>query len=146
MNFAVGAAFNVKHLFENFNFKKLKMNCKFCKRVNNDNHRQALVYKIFRECVKVILNDCIDNNVTFELPTGGKKSSIHLKRFSGEEFKKQRRLGRFKDVDFLISNFSGYQLMLSIYSQGQLREKPIYVNNELKNKITENTNAGKQYC
>jgi len=35
--------------------------------------------------------------------------------------------------------------MLYMYTKGYYREKPIYVNKELKNRLTELTNQGKQY-
>jgi len=59
-----------------------------------------------------------------------------------------RRNGKWQDVDFLNSYFSGYQLTLNMYNkEGKpVRIKPIYLDNKLKNKLTEYTNQGKQYC
>ena len=42
--------------------------------------------------------------------------------------------------------FSGNQLVLEMKRRGRERIKPIYVNKKLKNKLTEYTNSGKQYC
>ena len=41
--YATGCAFNTKHLFMNFPYKKLKINCEQCEKVNGDRHRDVLV-------------------------------------------------------------------------------------------------------
>ena len=136
MNYATGAAINLAELFINITKKKLKSKGK----------KVTLAVKVFKECLKIILNDCIDNNVTFKLPTGKIESYIYVKRYNGEQFAKLRKLGKWKDVDFLKSMFSGNQLVLEMKRRGRERIKPIYVNKKLKNKLTEYTNSGKQYC
>lgn len=146
MNYAVGAAFNLDELFNNLDMSKLKLNCNDSKKITGDAHRLPLVKKIFREGLKQILNDVINNNATFYLPTGGREASIHIKSYFGEDFAKGRRNGKWKDVDFLESNFTGNQMVLTVNNGKYDKDKPIYLNKELKNKITENTNKGMQYC
>ena len=148
MNYATGCAFNLEELFENFDLSKLKMTCALCTRMNNDPHRDTVVKKIFKESVNVILNDIIENNVTFELPTGGRKADIHITRYSDEDFAKARRNGKWKDVDFLKSYFTGYQMTFNMYDKdgGVTRTKPIYLDKEKRDKIIQYTNEGKQYC
>lgn len=146
MNYALGSSFNVDDLFMNFPTKKLKISCEECQQVNNDPHKDKLAKKIFRECYKTILNDVIDNNTTFILPTGGKKADIHMKRIDGEEFSRARRNGKFADVDFLESYFTGYELSFNMYTGRRERSKTIYVDPKLKQKIVDYTNSGKQYC
>ena len=49
-------------------------------------------------------------------------------------------------VDFLTSNFSGYQLSLKVKSKKRPeKDKTIYVDSTHKNRITELTNEGKRY-
>lgn len=149
MNFvkAIGCALNTSHLFINFPFKKLKINCKKCKELTGDAHRNKLAEKIFKENFKLIINDIIDNNVTFQLPTGSRKCDIHMQTYSGDDFKHLRRSGKWKHVDFLKSLFTGNQLALFMYSPKRPpRIKNIYVNKELQKKIDEYTNNGKTYC
>jgi hypothetical protein len=38
--------------------------------------------------------------------------------------------------------FSGSELTLEMYNKGKERSKPIYINKELKDKITKNINSG----
>ena len=67
MNFALGHAFNLKHLFENFDLKRLKISCKDCQDIlGYTRHRDVLAAQIFKDSVKLVIKDIIDNNVTFE--------------------------------------------------------------------------------
>lgn len=149
MNFikAIGCALNVSHLFINFPFKKLKINCKKCQEITGNPHRDLLAQKIWRENFKLIINDVIDNNVTFQLPTGSRKCDIHMQTFSGDQFKNLRRSGKWRNVDFLKSLFTGNQLGLFMYSPKRPpRIKNIYVDKKLQKKIDDYTNNGKTYC
>lgn len=136
MNYAVGCAFNQDEMMMNFKKQKLKT-------VKN----KELIKKIARDSIKLVLNDIIDNNVTFQLPTGSRKADIHVRRIDGKEFVRARQNGKFQDVDFLSSNFSGNQLVLNMYDrEGKpTRIKPIYLNKKYKDKLTNYTNQGKQY-
>lgn len=145
MNYSVGCAFNTNELFMNFPFKKLSLTCEDCQRINGDSHRDVLVKQVFRECLKLVLNDIINNNVTFNLPTGAKKCNMHMKRVRGESFKNLRRAGKWKDVDILESNFTGYEIGFYMYGKVSPRVKNVYVNKTLKDRITANTNKGMQY-
>lgn len=144
-NYAIGCAFNTDEVFMNFPYKKLKLTCEDCRKTNGNPHRDVLVKQIFRECFKLVINDVIDNNVTFHLPTGAKKCDIHMKRVRGEAFKNLRRAGKWNDVDILESNFTGYELGFYMYGKTLPRIKTIYLNKPYKDRITSNTNKGMQY-
>ena len=148
MNYALGCAFNLDELFLNLDKSRLKMTCELCERINNDNHKDKLIKKIFRESVKIVLKDILENNVTFIMPTGGRKSDIHVKSYSNEDFVAGRKHGKWMDIDFLASYFTGNQLVLNMYDKdgGVTRIKPIYVDKNYKKILIDNTNKGKQYC
>ena len=144
--YALGCAFSLKNILDNFPYKRLKITCKQCKAITGDNHRDKLVKKVFRENIKLIINDIINNNVTFWLPlTGNKRCNIHLRRVQGNEFRNMRKAGKWKDLDFLKSNFSGYQLSLFMLGKRTPRIKSVYINKRYTNIIAENTNNGMQY-
>ena len=148
MNYSTGCAFNLDEVFYNFDRKKLKFNYKQCKKLINSNDKNELIKRIFLDNVEMVLDDIIDNNVTFELPTGsGRRTLLRMKRYDDEQFKKLRRREKFADVDFLSSNFAGYQIGLDMYYKDgrPSLSKPVYVDKKRKEKITENTNNGKQY-
>ena len=144
--YALGFAFTVDDILANFPYKSLNLDCKLCKTITGDNHRNILVGRIFKESVKIIILDIIQNNVTFWLPlTGSKKCNIHMKRVSGEEFKNLRRGGKWQDIDILKSMFSGYQLSLYMLGNRTPRVKSIYLNKDLRQVISDRTNNGMSY-
>lgn len=145
MNYALGYTLNLKDIYKGFNFKKLDLTAKQCEQIVGNRHKELIADQVMKKCIQLVLEDVIKNNATFNLPTGKQKAKIKMKKYEQEAFAKGRRNGKWLDIDFLASNFSGYQMMLNFYYKGILREKPIYLNPELKNEITENINNGKQY-
>ena len=146
MNWSTGCAFSTDDLFMNFPYKKLQITCEQCKSITGDNHRDTLVKKVFKENLKLVLNDIIENNVTFWLPlTGNRRCNIHMKRVCGDEFKNLRRGGKWKDIDIVKSMFSGYELRLFMLGKRTPRVKTVYLNKEFRERISINTNNGMQY-
>lgn len=144
--YSLGCAFNTNELFDNFPYKKLQFTCAECKAITGDAHRDILVKRIFKESVKLVINDIINNNVTFWLPVNGiRKCNIHMRRVQGDEFKNLKKAGKWKDIDILKSSFSGYELTLFMLGKRTPRIKQIYVSKEFKDRITKNTNNGMQY-
>lgn len=146
MNYALGCAFSTDDLFMNFPYKKLEINCEQCKAITGNNHRDILVKKVFKESLKLVLNDIVENNITFWLPlTGNRRCNIHMKRVCGDEFKNLRKGGKWKDVDIVKSMFSGYELRLFMLGKRTPRIKTVYLNKEFRERISKHTNNGKQY-
>lgn len=145
MNYALGYTLNLKDLFKTFNVKKLDMTASECENIIGNRHKELVAEKVMKECINMVLQDIIHNNATFHFPTNKMEVKLKMKKTEGEEFAKARRNGKWKDVDFLASGFSGYQLCLSLQSQGIIREKPVYLDPQNKQLITDYTNNGKQY-
>lgn len=146
-NFAMGHTFSSQELFHNFPIDKLKMDYNTVKKIYSDGDKRSLSASIFNKGMQLIVEDIIENNVHFMLPTtGSNEAYLYMKKTSGDNFKKAVRRGKWRDVDFLTSNFSGYQLALSIKSKKRPeKEKPIYLGYKHKDRITELTNEGKRY-
>jgi len=143
---ALGCAFNLTDMFMNMPLKKLKMNCYQCKDLIGTCHRDKLASKIFTSCLKLVIEDIVQNNVTFWFPMNGiRKCNMHIKKVDGDEFKICRRKGKWLDVDFLASDFSGYEIRLFMSGNRTPREKIVYVTSKYKNIITEKTNQGFAY-
>lgn len=143
---AHGYAFVLDDIFKNFNTRKLKFPQSICRYYTYDYDKKLLSQTIFMECVKLVLEDIIENNVTFKLPTGKRKSYIHVHRIAGEDFKNCRKYGMFRKIDFLKTNFSGFRLALVMVRGGRERIKLITANNRYEDKLIEYTHQGKQYC
>ena len=112
-----------------------------------DGSKRDLAASIFTRSVQMVVDDIINNNVDFKFPTLGQTQAyLRMKRTTGQNFKKAFKNGKWNDVDFLTSNFSGYQIVLDMESKKRTtRQKDIYLSPKDRDRITENTNLGKQY-
>ena len=146
-NFAMGHSFSSQELFHNFPIKKLKMDYDTVKKIYSDGDKRSLSASIFNKGMQLIIEDIIENNVYFLLPTlGTNESYLYMDKTSGNDFKKAIRQGKWRDVDFLTSNFTGYQLALSVKSKKRPeKKKSIYLGYKHKDRITELINEGKRY-
>ena len=145
MNYATGYAMNIDELFISFPTKKMKMTSKACEELIGNRHKEIIAKKIFKSALNMVLEDIIENNVTFILPTRSRRAELKMKRFERDEFSKARRNGKWAKVDFLASNFCAYQMVFHFQSKGVMREKLIYLDPEHRDRILEHTNQGKQY-
>lgn len=146
-NFAMGHSFSSQELFHNFPIKKLKMDYNTVKKIYSDGDKRSLSASIFNKGMQLIIEDIIENNIYFLLPTlGTNESYLYMDKTSGNDFKKAVRQGKWRDVDFLTSNFTGYQLALSVKNKKRPeKKKSIYLGYKHKDRITELTNEGKRY-
>ena len=146
-NYAMGHCFTGKDLFNNFPVNKLKMSKEQCIATYPDGSKRDLAASIFTRSVQIVVDGIINNNVDFKFPTLGQTQAyLRMKRTTGQNFKKAFKNGKWNDVDFLTSNFSGYQIVLDMESKKRTtRQKDIYLSPKDRDRITENTNLGKQY-
>ena len=145
--FAMGHAFSSHDIFHNFPIDKLKIDYDTVRKIYSDGDKRSLSASIFNKGMQLIVEDIIENNVHFLLPTlGSTEAYLYMKKTSGNDFKNAVKRGKWRDVDFLTSNFTGYQLALSVKSNKRPeKEKPIYLGYKHKDRITELTNEGKRY-
>lgn len=146
-NFAMGHTFSSQELFYNFPIKKLKMDYDTVKKIYSDGDKRSLSASIFNKGMQLIIEDIIENNIYFLLPVlGTSEAYLYMDKTSGNDFKKAVRSGKWRDIDFLTSNFTGYQLALSVKSKKRPeKKKTIYLGYKHKDRITELTNEGKRY-
>lgn len=145
MNYATGYAMNIDELFLSFPTTKMELTAKACEDLIGNRHKEVIAKSIFKSALNMVIEDIIENNATFILPTKSKKAELCMKRFNREEFSKARRNGKWSKVDFLTSNFCAYQMIFRFQSQGVMREKLIYLDPNHRDRITDYTNQGKQY-
>lgn len=147
MRYAVGAAFSVGDIYKWMPLNKLHMTCIDSKNYIGDIHRNKVGVSLFCECFKMIVEDVLNNDVRFKLPLAGNREAyIQVRRYTDEDFKQGRRNGKWQEIDFLASNFTGYTLTLKMCSRIYTeRYKEIYIDGENRKILIDNTNAGKQY-
>lgn len=143
----MGHSFTCHDIFMNLPVEKLKMTPAQCKKYYSDGSKRDFAASIWMESAKLVVDDIIENNIQFKLPGMGRTQSyIQMQRVQGDEFKRAFKKGKWNDVDFITSNFSGYQLQLVMDSKKRTkREKPIYLAGKDRDRITKYTNQGKQY-
>ena len=143
--YKTGYCFTAKELFDTFNLKMLKIKRDVVQKKYGVHSKQDFCASVLLYCFYLILLDIIENNITFVLPTRNRESVIQVKPFFEDEFKEAYQNGKFKGIDFLNSNFTGYQLMFRYKYDGGFREKSIYINNNIKSRFYELINQGKVY-
>lgn len=147
-HYAIGWACNLNDLFVRFPYEKCKS---LIRNYFTKYTQRQKVKQVFREGVQQILEDIIENNVTYKVQgIGYQGGEIHMEAVKGTEFEKARQNGKYKNVDFLESLFTGYQMYLYVHGKRDnflhRRKFPIYVNKLLRDKLVEYTNKGKTYC
>ena len=145
---ALGWACNLNDIFVRFPYEKCKS---LMTKFKTKQLRKQKIKQVFREGVQQILNDIIENNNTFKIQgIGYQGGEIHMEAVTGSEFERVREKGKFKDVDFLESLFTGDQMYLYIHGKSDnflhRKKYPIYINKHLRDKLTKYTNEGKVYC
>lgn len=147
-NWLSGWACNLNDLFVRFPYST----CKYISKKWKKREEQLKIIKqVFRECVDLVINDIIDNNVTFKIQgisyQGGE---IHMESIQYEDFETCLKRGKFRDIDFWQTNFTGYQMFLYIHGKSDnflhRRKFPVYFNRKYREKLSKYVNEGKGYC
>lgn len=144
---SLGHAFSSKELFQNFPISKLKLTKQECIKLYPDGNKRDFAASIFARSLELVVDDIIENNTQFKFPGLGRTQAyLQMNRVQGDAFKRLFKKGRWRDVDFIKSNFCGYCLQLVMKSlKRPMREKQIYLSKTKKQRITDYTNQGKQY-
>lgn len=95
----------------------------------------------FKYCIAFILYKIINDKVRFKIPYA-KNGYIDFEIVQGEEFTKQRQNGRFKDIDFIESDFTGYSLKYYFDTKSYQKSYPIYLGGELRRLFYNKINSG----
>jgi len=92
----------------------------------------------------LIFNYILDNKVRFIIP-GVPESYIDFEIVTGEFFEDQRQKGRFQEIDFIESDFTGYALRYHFKAKAYQKAYPIYFGGALKQKFFNGINSGEKY-
>lgn len=142
-HWATSYALKADELYTSFPTKKyMSMKAKeLPSRFNGD--FKVMYGEMFRYFMYLLIKDVIENQVTFKFPpTGDGSSWIEMTPISGDDFIKARQNGAFQDVDFLVSDFTGYQLTYRKSNRYGSWRKRIFVSSKYRDRITELTNKG----
>lgn len=98
--------------------------------------------EIFRYFFYLMIKDIIEKQTIFKMPPGANRTWIQMDPVTGDDFIRAVQNGAFQDVDYLASNFTGYNINLRYNTRYGHWKKQIYVSKRYKDKITELTNKG----
>lgn len=98
----------------------------------------------FKYCFGLILNRILDEKVRFKIPYQ-QDAYIDFEIVTGEKFIKHRQNGRFQEIDFVESDFTGYFLTYFFKGSAYQKEIPIYIGSNLKKKFLSNINSGEKF-
>ena len=135
---ATSYALTAKDLYTKFPYKRLKTNIK---QLPNGSSQSQLLSQVFRYFFYLVIKDIIENKTTFRFPRSY-RAFLEMLSVSGDEFVKARQNGKFQDVDFLTSDFTGYNLGLRYNTRYGKWTKALHVSEKYKDRITELTNQG----
>ena len=98
----------------------------------------------FQYCFSLILNKVIDERVRFKLPVKA-EAYIDFEIVDGDKFVEHRQNGRFSEIDFVESDFTGYFLNYIYRAKAYNKIRPIYIGGALKQKFLDGINSGIKY-
>lgn len=147
MKYALGYSWNSEELFENFKSDKLIIDSYTLEKLYKNDHKKRVAARLFIYCIKLVIEDIIENDVEFVLPTNKRPCSIMMRTVKDEAFRNARRKHKFMDVDFLQSNFKANEISFIMHGYNRtVRYKPIYLSKSCKQRILDYTNQNKIYC
>lgn len=145
MNYALGYALNARDIFQGFDAKRIKTHWKDCMKVTGTQSKKTLAAKIFTSAIQLAMEDVINNSDTFEFPKGTNDAQIYIEGVDGDRFIEERKRGRHKGIDYLETNFTGYNPVFKYQRAGYKVTKPVYLDPEHKQQIVDRANSGKSY-
>lgn len=98
----------------------------------------------FKYCIGLVMNKVIDEKVRFKIPVNS-EAYIDFEIVSDEEFQKHRNWGRFKEIDFINSDFRGYAIRYYFRAKAYQKSYQIYVGSDLKKKFLDKINSGERF-
>lgn len=141
-------AFNSKELFYGYKKPVTKQDLQSLGYYIKGVEKEECLGEVFAEFVIFLIKEVIVNNLTLAVPAIGAYCTLHTKPIEGEDFKKYRQQGKFLDINFLISDFKAYKIVLTRYRS---RDSSIFFDTDialdpgLQKELSEQINSGKQY-
>lgn len=116
----------------------------FIKHYGSTSSYEDAISDPFKYCLSIIFNYILDNKVRFIIPNVP-ESYIDFEVVDGDAFIEQRQKGRFKETDFIESDFTGYALRYYFKGKAYQKNFPIYLGGALKKKFLNGINSGEKY-
>lgn len=116
----------------------------FIARYGHTNSRGDALADPFKYCMALILNRMLDERKRFRVPYV-REAYFDFEIVTEDDFMHQRQNGRFKEIDFVESDFTGYAMRYYFKTTAYQKSYPMYLGSDLKKKFLENINSGVNY-
>lgn len=116
----------------------------FTARYGTSNSYEDAIADPFKYCLGIVFHKVINEKLRFKIPYV-KDSYIDFEVVTDEDFENQRRKGRFQNIDFIESDFTGYGIRYHYHGKHYKLFRPIYVGGDLKRNFVEGINSGVKY-
>ena len=145
--FPSSCAANVDDIFWHFGFDDFKTPKYKTQAEANKNRKRRVFPRMFFDCFYLAIEDVIENNATFILPTSRRKAYLSMNYLNKKDFMKARQNGHCMNIDFLASNYKMYYPEVVIESKrtGAMNGYQITPPKSLVDKIVKLTNKGKRF-
>lgn len=138
--------FRCFELYKNTNPAKWGVTETFVRKVTHGRTRFQFCGYVLAYFFYLVFIDIIQNHVTFEFPlTGSERAYLYVKCTSDEKFMEEYANGRFKGIDFIASEYKGYQIFYQWHFKNNFKEKPVYMCDKMKKWFYSKINNGEQY-
>lgn len=98
--------------------------------------------EIFKDLLYLIIDDIVDNNITFKTPSPV-QSYLSLEKIGGEKLQQERQQGRHKELDLIKSKFTAANINMSYFVSKHWEHVRWSLPKEYRLKINENIYNGK---
>lgn len=117
--------------------------------ITNAKHKSKknVAVSIFLETLRLIVQNIIDTGNHFQLPIKNcnTEAILHIAPIEGDDFKSSKRSGRFKNVDYYLTNFKAFRLYLTIIKPYKSWNISVYLPQKFIKQIDDNANKGITY-
>ena len=145
MKYALGHAFSLSDLFEDFNTNSISVKSETCNEIIGYSNKRDLAKAIYSYHVKLVLDDLFKDDLDFKLPLTSRDSTLGMNMIDGDDFIKARKNGKFQDIDFILSDYTAYQPAFRYQFKKAEHMKNFYVDKDYKQIIADRTNEGTPY-
>lgn len=97
----------------------------------------------FVYCLNLIIDTILTERVRLKLPF--KQSYVDFEIVTDDRFIEQRQNGRFQEIDFIESDFTGYFLNYFYWGRNYQKTQPMYLGGKYKKQFLEGINTGTKY-
>lgn len=98
----------------------------------------------FKYCMFVVMNKVINDKVRFIIP-GVADAYIDFEVVADDNFYRDRDNGRFQEIDFIASDFTGYAIRYYYKAKAYQKSYPIHVGGDLKKNFLGRINTGEKF-